>query len=1391
MSNHDDTMNKVHRYARGLFGETDYHESIAPTLANLQPQYHKMLTEQIGAQLTRKHLEGFDHKSAFAQALMNTLNYQLNPDGEDDRHKDEIESQFTQAYDAHEDNYDALDEHSEDKGHTGSEMNWDTHPGAVFAAKLGSEKATTLGYHLSTGGQHLPAGQQKYWHSLQNKLKQNNELLYSIPQNVNHQQYEQAKASGGNDNLIQSAYSALSSDDAMKSHGYSSEKDEKLFESGRLSSKWLAENMLTNIGERYNDKDVQRMENKILAAYGKAKRQSDVDFGMHGVQSGFKTDLLRDLFPASHLPEFMKKSPEQYTKDDWSTIKSYNFALNNISRMLFEGGDKEEVASRKQKFDAFKPNEFNELKDEMARVSDNDAATYLTTSGNPNDAVSEQRYNELEAMGLEKTGENFEKLNEVYEGTASLDDMFPKTGKAYGRQRRTAKDVRNNVTQTREIISELKQRYPTTVTEHDTEHVVESTPTATEPVIEAAQTAIEPTTKPIPTVTEFAPVVPTVTEVVTESTPTAARPVTEPVIESVSTVPTDTKPVSTDIEPVSTVTEPVIKHVPTNTKPATKSTPALTRPATKPVPTTNKSTAPSVAPPVLDDSFINSAIHNFQASQTQEPSMNASGHVDLTAEATKDSDETAARILRSMGLDVSEHAQRSDEWHQEKKGRLSGTTAQSQAKAGRAGLVSSLEDYVGISQNPQTFHSSLFERGEKDEPVIQEHMEKLFKSRGLNYGIGNAGFITNPSMPNYGYSPDGIIYNKDDDSLVGIAEYKSVDKVIHGGDAWNKKYMAQVQLGMHVLGAEKAYHTQLGKAEWENGKLIRPSYTAEVTRDPNFNPEEHEFSKRKDLIDQYRGMRSDKELANLFTGMSNEQVRRMSDLTGIANESSDSSRIKNGLLAAFEQMAQDGGDKYPAMLSNKKAEEAKQEREKERDEAKQAKEQEKEAAEREAARREAWDRGYRGTQNVVRGIGDIFGGGMMDTLKGSVDFTDRFGGLLGSVLKTGAGIGESAFAVGDEIKERIGEALDAGYTNTYEHKSQATALQMMGMNEAQARHAVNSFADVRNLATIGETGPLGNMLGAFRGLLHTEDVMRFGSDPDALVHLINKRAKEAGYTEQQVAGMATKSGIQGLARTFSLDSDENFIAQRERIQSSRDKGTLGTDTLREWVGDHARNKPENTEKWEDAQQWLSEQGSSTFKGLANAADAATQKLTEFAQFLGAASGQQNSSIESIQEKVNKDFNVNVTPTTYSPLSKNEDGSLTPFGKMRSGDYEWTLKSGFQPKKGVPSLVVSKGKEEKVFDATVAETEYDQASLESLEGQYDLDTLNNDIADLKETPDTDMYKSLLKSIRSSTKETSGSVDVKVTVMGDDTANIVVSKNNRVLTERKVKYTQASN
>ena len=185
-------------------------------------------------------------------------------------------------------------------------------------------------------------------------------------------------------------------------------------------------------------------------------------------------------------------------------------------------------------------------------------------------------------------------------------------------------------------------------------------------------------------------------------------------------------------------------------------------------------------------------------------------------------------------------------------------------------------------------------------------------------------------------------------------------------------------------------------------------------------------------------------------------------------------------------------------------------------------------------------------------------------------------------------------------------------------------------------------------------------------------------------------------------------------------------------------------------------------------------------------------MIEFAQFLGATSGQQNGSIEEVQERVNRNFNVDVTPTTYSPLSKNEDGSLTPFGKMRSDDYDWTWKGGFQRKKGAPSTAVNKGKEEALFDATVAGNEYSLPDIQAMvDAPIDLNTLDSEIADLKGEPETDLYKNLLRSIRSATKETSGSVDVKVTVMGDDTANIVVSQGNRVLTERKVKYTHKSN
>ena len=98
----------------------------------------------------------------------------------------------------------------------------------------------------------------------------------------------------------------------------------------------------------------------------------------------------------------------------------------------------------------------------------------------------------------------------------------------------------------------------------------------------------------------------------------------------------------------------------------------------------------------------------------------------------------------------------------------------------------------------------------------------------------------------------------------------------------------------------------------------------------------------------------------------------------------------------------------------------------------------------------------------------------------------------------------------------------------------------------------------------------------------------------------------------------------------------------------------------------------------------------------------------------------------------------------------------------------------------------------MFDATVAGNEYSLPDIQAMvDAPIDLNTLDSEIADLKGEPETDLYKNLLRSIRSATKETSGSVDVKVTVMGDDTANIVVLQGNRILTERKVRYTHTNN
>lgn len=1318
MSNHDEIMNKVHRYARGLFGETDYHETVSPHLENLQPQYHKMLTEQIGAQATRRNQKGYDPKAAFVTALMNTMNYQLNPEGEEDRHQDEISQQFTQAYDQYGDTYDSENGYAEDAGHHGSEVNWDTHPGSVFAAKLGAEKATILGYHLA--GNKMQGEQAKYWHALENKLRSNNDLLYSIPQHVTHEQYEKAMAHGGGDNLIQAAYSALSSDDAMKSHGYSEEKDKKLFEQGKLSSTWLAKDIL---GESASEKEVKAFEEKLLAGYGKAKRQSDVDFGMHGVQSGFKTDLLRSVLSPSQLPDFMTKPSEQYTKEDWNKVRSYNFALGNISKMLFQGGDQEEVASRKSKFDAFKGNEFSEIKDELARVSDNDAATYITTSTDPTEKEREQRYNELEAMGLEKTGENLEKLTEVYEGSRSVKDLMKEDedhedkhsdaedwssqqGDRYGRNRRGVMSKRGGVTVT-------------------------------------ARKGTKAFSRPETTSDEVAEIGNIIKDLKSKYPKPAEQPTQQP-------------------------------PAPTSTP-----TPAKAKPA-------------KVGPVTFDDAYLNEVVQKFQSQVAANASapMDASGHVNMTEEMIKDDDATANRILTDMGLNVSSHAQRSPEWHEEKRGKLSGTTAQSLAKNPKAALKESFENYVGISQNPKTLHSSLFERGEKDEPVIQEHMEKFFKSSGLNYGIGNVGFVTNPNMPNYGYSPDGIIYNKEDDSLVGLAEYKSVDKVIHGGEAWTKKYMAQVQLGLHVTGAERTFHTQLGKAEWENGKLIRPSYTADVARDPNFDPEEHEYSKRKELIDSYRGMREDKDLAGTIYGMSNEQVRKMSNLTGIAEDSSNTSRIKEGLLEAFEQMAQDGGDKYPQLLSNRKAEEAKQERQTEKEEAKAR-------AEKEEADRERWDSAKRFAGNVydgiddrIKGVGNIFGGGMMDTVRGSVDFIDRFGGMVGSALKTASAFGESTFIIGDEIKERIGEGLDAGYINTYEHKSQATALQMLGMNEDQARKSVKSIADARNLATIGDTGQLASLVGSTRGLLHTEDIMRYGSDPEQLIKLLMKRGKDAGFGQEEMAGIATLSGLDGLARINALGSDENYAAAEDRIASSRARGAQGTDTLRQWVAPHARNKLENTETWEAAEQKISEQGQATFEGLAEAADKATKALLALAGF---ASGQDR--VDTLSDaggaillkdgkgEENTVLGNMVKNDNYNPFAEENQVHANKRDKKKVDRNDIPdINPTLDPRK-FDQLNVELGPNEGADDIA----EYRQM----LEGSYKVGQAKADVGDLDGKTERSLYGAIIKTVASSTKDKAAEVKVNVVVSSDDSAVIQVRKDNKLLTERKVHFTHSTN
>ena len=189
----------------------------------------------------------------------------------------------------------------------------------------------------------------------------------------------------------------------------------------------------------------------------------------------------------------------------------------------------------------------------------------------------------------------------------------------------------------------------------------------------------------------------------------------------------------------------------------------------------------------------------------------------------------------------------------------------------------------------------------------------------------------------------------------------------------------------------------------------------------------------------------------------------------------------------------------------------------------------------------------------------------------------------------------------------------------------------------------------------------------------------------------------------------------------------------------------------------------------------------------DAANSLSDKLRELSGSIGNF-GLKDSNGNSISsETISKNFKTNdsVLHKTADKVGKTftetESGDKTVFGKMLDDDYQWSLKNGFTKKdKADTNAKKPKGS-----------LKYDNIDAGIFDGAYELSDIDRNIEEAKYAPEDDLYRSVLRTIKSSSGGKSGEVDVKVTITGEDTANIKVSKDNRILTERKVKFSQASN
>ena len=479
-------------------------------------------------------------------------------------------------------------------------------------------------------------------------------------------------------------------------------------------------------------------------------------------------------------------------------------------------------------------------------------------------------------------------------------------------------------------------------------------------------------------------------------------------------------------------------------------------------------------------------------------------------------DRAAVQALQNAGLEVHNVAQRSDEWHRlRQENPLTGTAAKKIVQGGPEGVYGWIQDSLNVDRS-KTVNSSAMNRGNQDEDFIEDYFRKFLGAQDPDLKLGNVGFITSKDRPGFGYSPDGIVTK--DGTLAGLSEYKSVSQLTYGfdqnsgemTDKFRKKYNDQIQLGMHLTGAEQTWHTQYKKANkpWE----VDEYETNLVKRDPEWLAQNQ--GKLDDARDVMAIHRYKQMVAGENTGVSADPTKK-EEVT---------KAYEDAMLRAEAKMAEDTTGKFDRTKGLKSFFQKMFGKNEEGD-----------------------DDGSDQTKPSKRGGGS--GGGVLDYISSATGGADSLLAMGAKnpwvkALMVGKQVYDSALGVESGYRDAIGEGLDHGYENPLAYRASKFSLEGYGLSEKQAQSFTNNAGDAASQMSIGEAGGMKKIVVGTRGLITPQDLWLHGNDPTKLADLFRERAKAAGLSQRQIAGMSQMSGLDLSRLPFSAEGASDYAAER-------------------------------------------------------------------------------------------------------------------------------------------------------------------------------------------------------------------------------------------------------